>query len=105
MGLSHQKLTPLAHSLLPLAFRRPHLKYTMVCVCVCVCVCVIYVYLTLTIFYTFTVLDYFRLPDPLLFQLYADSDVSFALRQLLACTESFYLYFSYSVIPRNVHAI
>ena len=35
-GLSHQDITPLAHSRHPLARRRPHLQRG-VCVCVCVC--------------------------------------------------------------------
>ena len=85
-ALYHQDITPLAHSRRPLARRRPHHHYNVVCVCVCVCVCVIYVYSTLNIFHTIPVVEYLRLPDPLLSQLYAHSDVSLDLRQQLSIT-------------------
>ena len=37
-GLSQRELKLLAHSRRPLAHRRPHRQYTVLCVCVCVCV-------------------------------------------------------------------
>ena len=48
-GLSHRELTPLTESRRPLARRRPHRQYTVVCVCVrayeCVYVCMfVFVY-------------------------------------------------------------
>ena len=59
-GISHQELTPISHSRHPLARRKPHCHYTMVCV--------IYVYLTLNLFHTITIVGYIRLPVPFTIQ-------------------------------------
>ena len=60
-GLSHHNITPLTHSHHPLAHRRPHCHYTVVCVCVCV----IYVYSTFILFHIISDAGYLRLPTPL----------------------------------------
>ena len=60
LGLSHQHLTPIAHSHHTLALRRPHRHYSVVCVFVCVT----YVLSTLNLFHTIPIVDYICLSDP-----------------------------------------
>ena len=79
-GFLHRELIPLAHSRRPLARRRPHL-HRGVCVCVCVCVCNIRLifflcYSSISLIPTSSVFPFPSVP-----QLYANSNISLALRQ------------------------
>ena len=98
--ISHQELTPLTHSRHPLALRRPHFQYTVVCayvclyecvyVCVCVCVCVPYVLLTVYLLHFISDPASLRLPGPVCIP---------AIRRQLPVTGSASLTSSLLVLP------